>query len=52
MNTFTASLKLKEGATPCFCRARLVPFALKEAPEQELDKLEEAGIIEKVPHSN
>ena len=52
MNTITASLTLKEGAKPQFCRARPVPFALKEAIEQELDNLEEADIIEKAPHSN
>ena len=52
MNTFTATLKLKEGANPRFVRAMPVPFALKEAIEQELDRLEKAGIVEKVSHSN
>ena len=52
MNTFTATLKLKEGANPRFVRARPVPFALKEAIEQELDRLQKAGIVEKVSHSN
>ena len=52
MNTFTASLQLKPGVTPRFVKARPVPFALKQAIEQELDRLEEAGIVEKVTHSN
>ena len=51
MNTFTASLQLKPGATPRFVKARPVPFAIKQAIEQELDRLEEAGIVEKVTHS-
>ena len=51
MNTFTASLQLKPGVTPRFVKARPVPFALKQAIEQELDRLEEAGIVEKVTHS-
>ncbi len=51
MNTFTASLQLKPGTTPKFVKARPPPFALKEAIEQELSRLEEEGIIEKVRHS-
>ena len=51
MNTFTGSLQLKPGATSHFVKARPVPFALKQAIEQELDRLEEAGIVEKVTHS-
>ena len=51
MNTFEATLHLKNGARPRFCRARPVPFALKETIEQELDRLETSGIIEKVTYS-
>ena len=34
-----------------FCKARTVPFALKDAIEQKLNHLEQDGIIEKVSHS-
>ena len=51
MNTFEASLHLKPGATPKFLKARSVPFAMKEVIGAELDRLEEAGVIERVNHS-
>ena len=52
MKTIKAKLKLKENATPKFHRPRTVPFALKEAIEQELNGLEEKGILQKVDHSD
>ena len=51
MNTFEASLQLKPGCSPKFIKARSVPFAFREAIQQELDHLERAGIMEKVTHS-
>ena len=51
MNTFEACLQLKPGFRPKFHKARPVPFALKQSIEQELDRLEGEGIIEKVTHS-
>ena len=51
INTFEAALHLKENVVPKFCKARTVPFALKEAIEQELNRLEQNGIIEKVSYS-
>ena len=38
-------------ATPKFHRTRTVPFALRGAVEQELNRLEEKGILKKVSHS-
>ena len=37
---------------PKFCKARYVPFAIKGAIEVELDRLEAAGIMERVSHSD
>ena len=44
-------LQLKPGVIPKFCKAHLVPFALKAAIERELDRLESEGILEKVSYS-
>ena len=48
----TAKLAMKDGASPQFHRAYQVPFAVKDAVERELDRLEEAGVMEKVDHSD
>ena len=40
MNTYETWSQVKEEAKLKFCKARLVPFALKEAIERELDQLE------------
>lgn len=48
---FHASIVLKKGATPVFCKARPVPYALREQVEQELLNMEKAGIVYRVRHS-
>lgn len=45
------TLKIKERLTPIFCISRSVPFAFKEKVENDLDRLEKEGIIEKVETS-
>ena len=52
MNSIRAELLVKEDASPRFYRPRPVPFALKEAIERELQRLEESGILKKVSHSD
>ena len=47
-----ASLALKDDATPKFFAPRQIPFALKASVEQEIKRLEEEGIWEKVTYSN
>ena len=48
---FKTQIHLREKAQPKFCKARPVPYSLKETVEKELDRLEAAGIIFKVDHS-
>lgn len=52
MKHVCAHLSLREGATPRFCRPRPVPFAIRESVGRELDRLEAAGILKKVEHSD
>lgn len=49
---FQARLSVKEGASPKFVKARPVPFALRERVEAELDRLENEGVLVKVPYSD
>lgn len=51
MKNVKAKLTVRHEARPKFFKPRPVPFALKEAVGKELDRLEEKGIIEKVPYS-
>ena len=51
IRSHTAILKVKTDAVPKFCRARQVPFALRDTVGQELDRLERDGILTKVTHS-
>lgn len=46
-----AHLSVKENTTPVFHRPRPIPFAIRKAVEDELTSLVDAGILEKVDHS-
>ena len=46
-----AHLSVKENTTPVFHRPRPIPFAIRKAVEDELTSLVNAGILEKVDHS-
>ena len=43
MKNIRAQLSLREGSKPRFCRARKVPYALKQSVGKELDRLESQG---------
>ncbi|XP_062614634.1 uncharacterized protein K02A2.6-like [Saccostrea cucullata] len=49
---FKAQIRLKEDGHPIFCKARTVPYAIKEQVEMELRKLVERGVLQKVKNSS
>lgn len=48
----TASMMVKDDSQPKFFKARTVPYALKDQIAAELERLEKAGIVEKVDSSD
>ena len=46
-----ATLNVKDEATPQFYSAHLVPYALSNKIERELDRLQKVGIIEPITFS-
>ena len=52
MKHFQATLRVCPGTTPVFHRPRPIPFAVKDAVDKELERLQQAGIVEKVTHSD
>ena len=47
-----AKLDVPKDAKPTFCKSRVVPYAMKKKVQNELDKLENEGIIRKVATSD
>lgn len=47
-----ASLRLRPGAQPVYCRARPLPYALRDRVDAELDAMQRAGVIEPVDSSD
>ena len=48
INGVKGHLQVNPEAEPRFCKARNVPYALREKVEEELSRLEQDGIIESV----
>ena len=51
IKSFSAKLSLKAGEEPKFFKPRSVPYAVRGAIDEELDRLEQQGILKKVTHS-
>ena len=52
LKDFKATLKLRANVTPVFCQPCPVPYAIKKSLGCELDRLEKAGILERVTSSD
>ena len=48
---FKAKLTIKPNTKPQFRQARQNSYALKDAVDKQFKRLEDAGVIESVPHS-
>ena len=51
VRSFEAKLQVRPDAKPKFWKARAVPFSIKEAIDQELERLESCGILQPVAYS-
>ena len=45
------SLQLKPGAKPAFCKPRRIPFTVKHAVKDELERLVEKDVLERINYS-
>ena len=52
LKDYKAKIQVDPQAKPRFCKARSVPYAMKDKIDKELDQLEKDGIIEKVQYAD
>ncbi len=48
---FQGQIKIDDRAKLKFCKARTVPYSIRDAVGQELDRMESEGTLERVDHS-
>jgi hypothetical protein len=51
VSEFQVSLKMKTDVQPIFIKPRTIPYALRDRVENEIDRLEADGIIERIEYS-
>ena len=52
MKGFEATLEVDPEAIPRFCKARTVPYSMRDKVEDELNRLVKEGILEPVDYSD
>ena len=52
ISQYQAKLQVRPDASPKFFKPRTVPFAIKGAIEEELNRLEASGVLKKVTYSD
>ena len=52
LKDFKVNIPVPEGTKPIYIRPRSVPYSLRKRVDEELDKLEQQGVWEKVEYSN
>ena len=52
MKDVEVKIELKDNVSPRFCKARPVPYAIREEVEREIERLVEQGIYEPVKYSD
>ena len=49
---YEVKIEVDPGATPCFCKARTVPYTMREKVNEELNRLVAEGTLEPVDYSD